>query len=424
MPRWAFVFKEEIYMAKKDNFVVGLDIGTTKICAVVAERDENGVPRVTGVGITPSYGLRKGVVVNLESTIDSIEKVVELAEDMAQVEIQSVFAGIAGGHIKSFNSRGAVPITHKDNEITDDDVKRVISMARAVNIPIDREVLHTIPQEYIVDGQGGIKNPRGMSGVRLEAEVHIVTGAITSAQNIVKCIQRAGLGVEDIVLQPLASSMTTLTQEEKDSGVILIDIGGGTTDVVLYLNGAVRHTYVLSVGGDNLTNDIAIGLKIPIAKAEEIKKRFGCARASMVDENEEFMLPGVIGRAAARMQRRQLVSIIEMRMEEIFDLVKQDIERTGYGELISSGIVLTGGTSLLKGSTEMAQDIFGVPVRLGTPRGVTGLVEVLDSPIYSTGVGLSLYGLQYRDRDGNNIKGRNIFEIILKRMTEWVGEYF
>lgn len=414
-------------MANKNDFVVGLDIGTTKICAVVAEKDssDSDIPRVIGVGITPSYGLRKGVVVNLESTIDSIEKAIELAEEMARIEIQSVFAGIAGGHIKSFNSRGTVPITHKDNEITSDDVNRVISMAKAVSIPIDREVIHTIPQEFIVDGQGGIKDPRGMSGVRLEAEVHIVTGAITSAQNIVKCISRAGIEVEDIVLQPLASSMATLIQEEKDSGVILIDIGGGTTDVVLYLNGAVRHTYVLSLGGDHLTNDIAIGLKVPIGKAEEIKKRFGCARVSMVDENEEFMLPGVIGRAASRMKRKQLVGFIELRMEEIFDLVKQDIERTGFGELISSGVVLTGGTSLLKGSIEMAEDIFGVPVRLGTPRGVTGLAEVLDSPIYSTGVGLAQYGLKYRDRGTPpRFKGRNIFTKVIQRMTEWIGEYF
>lgn len=410
---------------KKKDFVVGLDIGTTKICAIVAEKDQGNVPRVIGVGITPSYGLRKGVVVNLESTIDSVEKAIELAEDMARVEIQSVFAGIAGGHIKSFNSRGTVPITHKDNEITNDDVNRVISMAKAISIPIDREVIHTIPQEFLVDGQGGIKDPRGMSAVRLEAEVHIVTGAITSAQNIVKSIHRAGFEVEDIVLQPLASSLTTLTQEEKDSGVILVDIGGGTTDVVLYLDGAVRHTHVLSIGGDNVTNDIAVGLKIPIPKAEEIKKRFGCARVSMVDENEEFILPGVIGRAASRMQRKQLIEIIEMRMEEIFDLIKQDIERTSYGEFISSGVVLTGGTSLLKGSVEMAEDIFGVPVRLGIPRGVTGLVEVLDSPIYSTGVGLAQYGFKYRDtKKPGRFKGRNIFSKVIKRMTEWVGEYF
>lgn len=414
-------------MANRNDFVVGLDIGTTKICAVVAEADSDDVPRIIGVGITPSYGLRKGVVVNLESTIDSVEKAIELAEEMARVEIQSVFAGIAGGHIKSFNSRGTVPITHKDNEITNDDVNRAVSMAKAISIPIDREVIHTIPQEFIVDGQGGIKDPRGMSGVRLEAEVHIVTGAITSAQNIVKCIQRAGFGVEDIVLQPLASSMATLTQEEKDSGVILIDIGGGTTDAVLYLNGAVRHTYVLSLGGDHITNDIAIGLKVPLSKAEEIKKRFGCAKMNMVDENEEFMLPGVIGRAAARMKRRQLAEIIEFRMEEIFNLVKQDIERTGYGELISSGLVLTGGTSLLRGSVEMSEDLFGVPVRMGVPRGVTGLVEVLDSPIYSTGVGLAQYGLKYRERDHNHrsrFGGRNIFAKVIERMTEWVGEYF
>ena len=411
--------------AKRKDFVVGLDIGTTKICAVVAERDSRGVLRVVGVGITPSYGLRKGIVVNLESTTDSVEKAIELAEDMARVEINSVFAGIAGGHIGSVNSRGQIAITHKDNEINNDDVNRVVSLAKAISIPIDREVIHTIPQEFIIDGQGGVKDPRGMFGVRLEAEVHIITGAITSAQNIVKSITRAGFQVEDIVLQPLASSLATLTQEEKDSGVILIDIGGGTTDVVLYLDGSVRHTHVLSLGGDHVTNDIAVGLKIPIGKAEEIKKRFGCARIAMVAENEEFMLPGVIGRAASRMQRKQLVEIIELRMEEILDLVRQDIERTDYGELVSSGVVLTGGASLLKGSVEMAQDIFGVPVRLGTPRGVTGLVEVLDSPIYSTGVGLAQYGFKYRNSKNPRLfTGRNIFSKVIKRMTEWVGEYF
>lgn len=412
-------------MARKKDFVIGLDVGTTKICAVVAEKDSEGVPKVVGVGLTPSYGLRKGVVVNLESTIDSVEKAIALAEEMAHVEAHSVFAGIAGGHIKSFNSRGTIPITHKDNEITNEDVNRVISMAKAVSIPIDREVIHTIPQEFIVDNQGGVKDPRGMSGVRLEAEVHIVTGAITSAQNIVKSINRAGFEVEDIVLQPLASSLATLTEEEKNSGVILVDIGGGTTDVVLYLNGSVRHTYVLSLGGDHITNDVAIGLKVPLGKAEEIKKKFGCAKLAMVDEAEEFMLPGVIGRAATRMKRKHLVEVIEVRMEEILDLVKQDVERTGLAELVSSGVVLTGGTSLLKGAVEMAQDIFEVPVRLGTPRGVAGLVEVLDSPIYSTGVGLAQYGLKYRNRGRPaRFKGRNIFSKIAKRMSEWVGEYF
>ncbi len=411
-------------MANK-SVVVGLDIGTTKICTVVAERSADGATRIIGVGMVPSYGLRKGVVVNLESTIDSVAKAIEAAEDMAHMDIESVFAGIAGGHIKSFNSRGTIPITHKDNEIVNEDVNRVIGMAKAVSIPIDREVIHTIPQQFIVDGQGGINDPRGMAGVRLEAEVHMVTGAITSAQNIVKSIRRAGFEVEDIVLQPLASSIATLLKEEKDSGVILIDIGGGTTDVVLYIDGSVRHTHVLSLGGDHITNDIAIGLKVPIGKAEEIKKRFGCARRDMVDADEEFLLPGVIGRAATHMKRKHLVEIIEFRIEEILELVKQDIELTGYGELVSSGVVLTGGSSLLSGLPKMAEDIFGVPVRLGTPRGVTGLVEVLNSPIYSTGVGLAQYGLRYRNRGKpSRFKGRNLFAKIMNRMTEWVGEYF
>ncbi len=412
-------------MKREPEVVVGLDVGTTKICAVVAEANEQDEIRVIGIGTTPSKGLRKGVVVDIESTVESVGKAVEEAEQMANVEIHSVFSGISGGHISGMNSRGVVPVLGKNGEITDDDVQRSIESAKAVSIPMDREVIHTIPQQFIVDGQDGVKDPRGMSGVRLETEVHIVTGAITSAQNIIKSINRAGLEVEDIVLEPLASSLAVLTEEEKAQGVVLIDIGGGTTDVVCFVDGAIHHTDVFSIGGDHLTNDIAIGLRIPISKAEEIKKKFGCAMVSIVKDNEEFVVPGIVGRAANSMPRTILAELIEMRMEELFTLIKDQIKRNGVTEFIGSGIVITGGTALLVGLTEMARKVFDVPVRLGRPTNVSGLVDVLDSPIYATGVGLVQYGFKHRkESGGGRFRGRNIFEKITQRMREWVGEVF
>ena len=412
-------------MSKEPEVVVGLDVGTTKICAVVAESNENGEIRVIGIGTTPSKGLRKGVVVDIESTVETVGKALEEAEQMANVEIHSVFSGISGGHISGVNSRGVVPVSGKKGEISDEDVQRAIDSAKAISIPMDREVIHTIPQQFVVDGQDGVKDPRGMSGVRLEVEVHIVTGAITSAQNIIKSINRAGVEVEDIVLEPLASSLAVLTEEEKAQGVVLVDIGGGTTDVVCFVEGSIHHTDVFSIGGDHLTNDIAIGLRIPISKAEEIKKKFGCAMGSLVKENEDFVVPGIVGRAANSMPRRVLAELIELRMEELLLLIKDQIKRNGVSEFIGSGIVITGGTSLLVGISEMARKIFDVPVRLGRPKNVSGLVDILDSPIYATGVGLVQYGFKHRRENGTSrFRGRNIFAKIVGRMKEWVGEVF
>ncbi len=412
-------------MAKEPEVVVGLDIGTTKICAVVAESNDYDEIRVIGIGTTVSKGLRKGVVVDIESTVESVGKAVEEAEQMANVEIHSVFSGISGGHISGMNSRGVVPVQGKKGEISEDDVQRAVDSAKAISIPMDREVIHTIPQQFIVDGQDGVKDPRGMSGVRLEAEVHVVTGAITSAQNIIKSINRAGLEVEDIVLEPLASSLAVLTPEEKANGVVLVDIGGGTTDVVCFVNGVIHHTSVFSIGGDHLTNDISIGLRIPVSKAEEIKKKFGCAMGTLVKEGEEFVVPGIVGRAANNMPRRILAELIELRMEELFTLIKDQLKRSNISEFIGSGIVITGGTALLVGLNEMARKIFDVPVRIGRPTNVSGLVDILDSPIYSTGVGLVQYGFKHRRENGTSrFRGRNIFEKIVGRMREWVGEVF
>ncbi len=407
------------------NIVVGLDVGTTKICAAVAEIDRDNRIRIIGIGSSPSHGLRKGVVVNVESTVDSIGRAIDEAEEMSGVEIHSVFAGIAGGHIQSLNSRGVIAIARDSNEITQEDIDRAVNAAKAISIPMDREVIHTIPQGFVVDGQDGIKDPRGMSGARLEVDVHIITGAITSAQNIVNCVNRAGFEVEDIVLEPLASSIATLTQEEKDSGVILIDIGGGTSDFVVFTNGAIRHTDILAVGGDHVTNDISIGLKIPLGKAEAIKKKFGSTLSKNIKESEEFVVPGVVGRSASNMRRKDLAEIIEMRMEEVFSLVYREIDKTGLFDLIGSGIVLTGGASLMPGSLELASHIFKLPARLGKPRDVSGLVEVLDSPIFATGVGLTQYGFRYRELGGSaQLKGRKVFTQIVDRMKNWVGDYF
>ncbi|MDP8218195.1 MAG: cell division protein FtsA [Candidatus Theseobacter exili] len=409
----------------ENEIVVGLDVGTTKVCAIVAERTDEGQIRIIGMAKGPSEGLRKGCVINIESTIESIGKVIDEAESMAGIEINSVFAGIAGGHIKSINSRGVTPVNPEGSEIDEEDINRAINAAKAISIPLDREIIHSIPQEFIVDGQSGIKDPRGMVGVRLEAQVHLVSGAITSAQNLIKCIHRTGLEVEDIVLEPLASAIAILTEEEKQSGVILIDIGGGTTDFLLFVNGSIRHSDILAIGGDHVTNDIAIGMKIPSIKAEEIKKKFGCALSDMVKKDEEFVLPGIVGRSAQSLPRIELCNIIELRMEEILTLVKSEIEHTGNCHLVGSGIVLTGGASLLSGTIEMAQKIFNIPVKLGKPRNISGLVEVLDSPIYSTGVGLTQYGFRYRDEGGvKRLGGRNLFAKIMKRMREWFWEYF
>lgn len=401
--------------------MVGLDIGTTKICTVVGEL-EDGQVNIIGLGTHPSKGLRKGVVINIESTVQSIKKAVEEAELMADCHITSVYAGIAGGHIKGINSHGVIAI--KNREIGPNDVKRVIDAASAVAIPMDREVIHIIPQEFIVDDQDGIKDPVGMSGVRLEGRVHIVTGAITSAQNIIKCANRAGLDVDDIVLEQLGSSEAVLTPEEKDLGVAIIDIGGGTTDLVIFSNGSIKHTAVFSLAGNHITSDISMGLRTPIEEAEKIKIRYGCALTSMIGRDETIEVPSVGGRKPRILSRQTLGEIIEPRVEEILTLVHNEVVRTGYGNLIASGIVLTGGSSIMEGVPELAEQIFNVPVRRGTPIGIGGLVDLVNSPLYATGVGLVLYGSRNRFQSRFKVGEGNIFSKVTHRMKEWIGEFF
>lgn len=408
-------------MSRKSNVVVGLDIGTHKICAVVGEHTEEG-PQVVGVGIHPSHGLRKGVVINIEATVESIKKAVEEAEIMAGCEINTVFAGIAGGHIRGFNSHGVVAV--KNKEVTDSDIERVIEAAKAVAIPMDREVLHVLPQEYIIDEQDGIQEPLGMSGVRLEANVHIVTGAVTSAQNIIKCCNRTGLNVGDFVLEPLASADATLTKEEKELGVALVDMGGGTTDIALFNDGSVKHTAVLSVGGNHLTSDIAAGLRTPIAEAERLKQRYGCAQTSMAGRDETLEVPSMGGRNPRAISRQILCEIIEPRLEEVFQLIQREITKSGYEENLASGMVMTGGSTLLPGMIEMAEEHFNVPVRQGVPTNVGGLVDVISSPVYSTGVGLVLYGMNAQDKNLFHVREANLFCKVRGRMAEWFREFF
>ena len=403
-------------MQGHENIIVGLDIGTTKICAVVGEVSRHEI-NIIGIGTHPSIGLRKGVVVNIESTVESIKKAVEEAELMAGCEISSVYAGIAGGHITGFNSRGIVAI--KGTEITPQDVERVIDAARAVAIPMDREVIHVLPQEYIVDDQTGIQNPVGMAGVRLEAKIHIVTGAVTSAHNIVKCCNRSGLDVCDIVLESLASGEAVLSDEEKELGTALIDLGGGTTDLAVFAGKNIKHTFVLALGGNNLTNDIAIGLRAPHADAEKIKTRFGTCLPHSVSAEDMIEVPGMGGREARKLPRQILGEILEPRMEEIFTLIKREIYRAGMEASIPSGLVLTGGTSLLEGTTEIAESVFNLQTRLGKPQGISGLVDVVNNPMYATGVGLVLYGARNQTEKKFRIRDANIFNRIVAQMKRW-----
>ncbi|MFY9271215.1 MAG: cell division protein FtsA [Candidatus Manganitrophaceae bacterium] len=413
-------------MAKRENILIGLDVGTTKICAIVGEVIDEKRVDIIGIGTHPSRGLKKGMVVNIESTVASIKRAVEEAELMAGVEINSVYTGIAGGHIRGINSRGVIAV--KDHEVTRADIARVVEAAKAVAIPMDREVLHVLPQEFIVDSQDGIKDPLGMSGVRLEAEVHIITGLVTSAQNIVKSINRAGLAMSEIILQPLASSEAVLTPEEKELGVVMVDIGGGTTDIATFIEGAVRHTAVLGIGGTHFTNDIAIGLRTPPADAEKIKIKYGCASIDMVRDNETIEVPSVGGRPPRVLSRQLLAEIIEPRAEEIFMLVAREIERMGFEDRVASGVVLTGGTSCLNGMVEIAERILGLPVRRGTPSamgGLGGLVDVVGSPMYATGVGLILYAFRNQDKeDHRKSKKGSVFQRLRSQMKNWVKEFF
>ncbi len=386
---------------------------------MVAEIDENGVD-IVGIGTAPSRGLRKGVVVNIDATVESIRKAVEEAELMAGCEIHSVYTGIAGAHVKGFNSHGVVAV--KDTEVSGGDVERVLDAASAVAMPMDREVLHVLPQEFVVDDQDGIKQPIGMAGVRLEAKVHIVTASVTSAQNVVKCCDRSGLHVSDIVLEPLAAAEAVLTPEERELGVALVDIGGGTTDIMVFHDGAVKHTAVLPIGGNHLTNDIATGLRTPFAEAEKIKQRYGCALSNMVARAETIEVPSVGGRAPRVLSRQILAEIIEPRVEEIFALVAREVTRSGYEDILASGVVVTGGSTVLEGMTELAEQVFGLPVRLGVPLSVGGLVDVVSSPMYATGVGLVLYGLRRSAANGQH-NGR-LWSRIRHRVNELFREIF
>ena len=387
-------------MSKKgdESLIVGLDIGPSKVLAIVGEVSSSGEVEVIGVGYHPSRGMKKGVVVNIESTVQSIQRAVEEAELMAGCQIHSVFAGIAGSHINSFNSHGIVAI--KDKEVGPSDVERVIEAARALAIPTDQKVLHILPQEYIIDKQEGVREPIGMCGVRLEAKVHIVTGAVSAAQNIIKCVRRCGLEVDDIILEQLASSMSVLTEDEKELGVCLVDIGGGTTEISVFTEGAIRHTAVIPIAGDQVTNDIAVALRTPTQFAEEIKKKYGCALTQLAKADETIEVPSVGDRPPRKLARQTLAEVVEPRIEELFGLTLAELRRSGFEDVVGSGIVLTGGSSKMEGMVELAEEVFHMPVRLRTPQFVGGLSGVVPTPIYATGVGLVLYGA--RSRVGRN----------------------
>ena len=383
-------------MAKKleKNMIVGLDIGTSKVVAIVGEIAPDGGIEIIGLGSHPSKGLKKGVVVNIESTVHSIQRAVEEAELMAGCQIHSVYAGIAGSHIRSLNSHGIVAI--RDKEVTPGDVERVIDAARAVAIPADQKILHILPQEFVIDDQDGIREPVGMCGVRLEAKVHMVTGAVSAAQNIVKCVRRCGLEVDDIILEQLASSYSVLTEDEKDLGVCLVDIGGGTTDIAIFTEGSIRHTAVIPIAGDQVTNDIAVALRTPTQYAEEIKIKYACALTQLAARDESIEVPSVGERAPRRLARQTLAEVVEPRYEELLTLVQAELRRSGFEDLIAAGVVLTGGSSRIEGLVDLAEEVFHVPVRLGVPQSVMGLVDVVRNPIYATGVGLLLFGSQNR----------------------------
>ncbi len=399
-------------MSKKTerNLIVGLDIGTSKVAAIVGEIGSDGNIEIIGIGSTPSRGLKKGVVVNLESTVQSIQRAIEEAELMAGCQIKSVYAGIAGSHIRSLNSHGIVAI--KDKEVTQYDIDRVIDSARAVAIPADQKILHILPQEFVIDLQEGIKEPIGMSGIRLEAKVHMVTGSVSASQNIVKCIRRCGLEVDDIVLEQLASCSSVLTDDEKELGVCLIDIGGGTTDIAIFVEGAIKHTAVIPIAGDQVTNDIAVALRTPTMNAEDIKRKYACALTQLANVDEVIEVPSIGDRAPRKISTQNLAEIIEPRYEELMLLVQSELRRSGFEELIAAGIVLTGGSSKVMGLIELAEEIFHMPVRMGGPQNVTGLTEVVKNPIHSTGVGLLMYGKEHQgmgrsiDSDGPSVFSR------------------
>lgn len=403
------------------RIVTALDIGTTKIAAIVAEVDDDSdTPQMIGLGVVPSEGLRRGVVVDLEKTVRSISKAISDAELMSGENVEHVIAGIAGDHIRSINSHGVIAVSRNDNEITEGDVERVIDAARAVAIPADREIIHILPQEYTIDEQTGIKVPVGMSGVRLEAEVHIVTAAATAVRNIYRAINRCELEVEALVLESLASSYSVLTEEEQELGVALIDIGGGTSNVAVYADNSIRHTSTVPLGGKSVTNDIAIGLRTPIEQAEEIKITYGAAIPAMVDADDMISVPGVGGRSTREISRSVLASIIGPRMEEILSLTQREIKKANYPDTLAAGIVITGGGSLLPGTVELAEQIFDMPVKIGVPRGYDGLSESIGIPIHSTGVGLIHYGIRHSEEVARKSKTRGF----LRKIEKWFNEHF
>ena len=408
---------------KNNNMIVGLDIGTSKVVAIVGEVNSEGELEIIGLGSHPSRGLKKGVVVDIESTVHSIQRAVEEAELMAGCQIHSVYAGIAGSHIRSLNSHGIVAI--KDKEVTGADVDRVIDAAKAVAIPADQKILHILPQEYIIDSQEGVKEPYGMSGVRLEAKVHLVTGAVTAAQNIEKCIQRCGLEVEDIILEQLASSYSVLTDDERELGVCIVDMGGGTSDIAIFTEGAIRYTGVIPIAGDQVTNDIAMALRTPTQHADEIKMKYACALAQLAREEETIKVPSVGDRPPRDLSRQALAEVVEPRYDELFTLVQSEIRRSGYEPLLAAGIVLTGGTAKMEGAVELAEEIFHMPVRLGSPHLRGGLQDIVRNPIYATGVGLLHYGMkqQFSPTPGTN-SSTSSGEGVLGRVKRWFTENF
>jgi cell division protein FtsA len=412
--------------ARTPELVVGLDVGTTKICALIGQPTAGGGLDVLGVGNAPSRGLRRGVVVNIDSTVEAIKQAVAEAEKMAGVEVSGVYAGVAGGHVRSLNSRGVTAVAGREREVSAADIERAVEAARAINVPQDREIIHVLPQTFMVDDADGVREPLGMSGVRLEVEVHIVTAAVTSVQNVVRSVNRAGLAVQDVVLEPIASAEAVLFPDEKELGVVLIDIGGGTTDMALFRDGAVWHTAVLPLGGDHITNDVAVGLRTPMADAENLKKRYGCALTSLVPAEETVDVPSVGGRKPRELSRQVLSEIVQPRIEEIFTLVARDLARAGFQEAATAGIVVTGGSSIMEGVPELAEAVFEMPVRRGIPAEVGGLADAVRSPIYATGVGLALYGAR-RQASGvaplETTDGAMLMRLG-RRLAGWFGEIF
>lgn len=409
-----------------EHIIVGLDIGTTKVCGIVASDDENGKINILGIGHSPSDGLTRGVVTNIDKTVRSIRSAIEEAESQSGVKIRLVTVGIAGDHIQSFQSRGVIAISGPENEITQADVDRLIEDTKRVALPSDRKIIHVIPQEFIIDGQDGVYDPVGMSGVRMEANVHIITGLVTAAQNIYKCVQRAGLEIDDMVLEPLASSYAVLDEAEKEVGIALLDIGGGTTDLAVFEDRTIRHTAVIPIAGNQVTNDIRKGLGILTEQAEKLKKESGFAYLPAIVDDEPIILPGIGGRAPLEIDKRLLCQIIQPRMEEIFEIAAIEIKRSGYSKHLSAGVVLTGGGSLIKGTVELAHEVLGIPAKIGIPTGFSaGLVKEIENPMYATGVGLVLHGLKHKDRAtitfGNGKNGRGVKKIFA-RMKHWFDE--